>query len=291
METKKCPFCGKTVLALSKVCKHCGMLFEENQIIQEEIIDETPQLGPIEVIEEVKTPTLKRIETKKCPACSKTVLAISEICKHCGKSFEVPGQEEKPETTIFQQTNNEPESFESVDPKLEQQEQEPTEFSQLNDEEPEIDDSNQNLEPFILQSTSFVEQQKEDDSQQNSSKPRQTKIIKWIVYVIGAILVIGVSAIWLINKNELNRQTQESLQLSIEDTVPAEEKVQSNLGLEPTIHFSTPTEIVTSSGEYFSVVAGDFFIGVVDKNGNPENGKLYDKNGRQKHIILPKSNH
>jgi hypothetical protein len=60
---------------------------------------------------------------------------------------------------------------------------------------------------------------------------------------------------------------------------------------EPTIRYSAPAEIVTSSGERFRVEAGDFFIGTVDKNGNTENGKLYDKSGRQKRIILPKRNH
>ncbi|MDR0546912.1 MAG: SUMF1/EgtB/PvdO family nonheme iron enzyme [Dysgonamonadaceae bacterium] len=29
MEVKKCPYCGKTVLAISKVCKHCGKSFEQ----------------------------------------------------------------------------------------------------------------------------------------------------------------------------------------------------------------------------------------------------------------------
>jgi hypothetical protein len=291
METKKCPFCDKTVLAVSNVCKHCGKLFDENQIVQEEIVGETPPRVPTEVVEEVKTPTLKRMETKKCPACGKTVLAISGICKHCGHSFDEPDQEEKPETTIFQQTDNEATSFESVDPIFEQPGQESTEFSQLNDDKSEIKQSNQNVEPDMLYPASFVEQQQEYDSNQNSYKPRQTKTIKWIVFVIGAILLIGGTAFWLLNKNESNPQTQESPQLSIEDTIPAEVKEPSYLGLEPTIRYSTPSEIVTYSGEHFNVIAGDFFIGVVDKNGNPENGKLYDKNGRQKHIILPKSNH
>ena len=31
MEKKQCPFCGKTVLAISKACKHCGKSFEGNQ--------------------------------------------------------------------------------------------------------------------------------------------------------------------------------------------------------------------------------------------------------------------
>jgi hypothetical protein len=59
---------------------------------------------------------------------------------------------------------------------------------------------------------------------------------------------------------------------------------------EPTISYSGPTEIVTSSGERYKVEAGDYFLGTLDQNGRPENGKLYGKNGRPKHIILPKSN-
>lgn len=60
---------------------------------------------------------------------------------------------------------------------------------------------------------------------------------------------------------------------------------------EPTISYSAPSEIVTSSGERYKVEAGDYFLGTLDQNGKPENGKLYGKNGRPKHIILPKSNH
>ncbi|MDR1340993.1 MAG: hypothetical protein LBK58_13215 [Prevotellaceae bacterium] len=30
MEIKKCPYCGKTVLAISKACKHCKKSFEVN---------------------------------------------------------------------------------------------------------------------------------------------------------------------------------------------------------------------------------------------------------------------
>jgi len=60
---------------------------------------------------------------------------------------------------------------------------------------------------------------------------------------------------------------------------------------EPTIRYSAAAQIVTSSGERFSVEAGDYFIGTLSEKGNPENGKLYDKNGRQKHAILPRRNH
>jgi uncharacterized membrane protein YvbJ len=36
METKKCPSCGKTVLAISKTCKHCGKSLEAKQTVREE---------------------------------------------------------------------------------------------------------------------------------------------------------------------------------------------------------------------------------------------------------------
>ena len=41
METKKCPYCGKTVLALSKVCKYCRQSFEQKS--QNENIKSTPE--------------------------------------------------------------------------------------------------------------------------------------------------------------------------------------------------------------------------------------------------------
>jgi uncharacterized membrane protein YhaH (DUF805 family) len=41
MEVKKCPFCGKTVLAISKVCKHCGKSFEQpNESVKEKSVTE-----------------------------------------------------------------------------------------------------------------------------------------------------------------------------------------------------------------------------------------------------------
>lgn len=60
---------------------------------------------------------------------------------------------------------------------------------------------------------------------------------------------------------------------------------------EPTILYSAQAEIVTSSEERYKVEAGDYFIGSLNEKGNPENGKLYDKNGRPKHVILPRRNH
>jgi predicted amidophosphoribosyltransferase len=57
MDTKKCPFCGKTVLAISKVCKHCRKSFEiTNETVSAEIQSQTPiQNNDLrKVIEEIK---------------------------------------------------------------------------------------------------------------------------------------------------------------------------------------------------------------------------------------------
>lgn len=35
MEIKKCPFCGKNVLAIAKVCKHCGQSFDKPKLQKE----------------------------------------------------------------------------------------------------------------------------------------------------------------------------------------------------------------------------------------------------------------
>lgn len=41
MELKKCPYCGKTVLAISKACKHCGKSFEQElPVIEETVLSE-----------------------------------------------------------------------------------------------------------------------------------------------------------------------------------------------------------------------------------------------------------
>lgn len=143
---------------------------------------------------------------------------------------------------------------------------------------------------------------------------------KWILYSAIAVVLVGIigfsaikskidrvtdisnaveKGITIIDeqlKNETDAKqdnTQEAEQTP--PTVEKEGKKQTDekkphLGLDPTIRYSGSKEIVTSSGEHYIVNEGDFFIGVVDKNNNPENGKIYDKGGHQKFIILPKSN-
>jgi hypothetical protein len=34
MELKKCPYCGKAILEIAKVCKHCKKSLDEDQILQ-----------------------------------------------------------------------------------------------------------------------------------------------------------------------------------------------------------------------------------------------------------------
>lgn len=101
--------------------------------------------------------------------------------------------------------------------------------------------------------------------------------------------------------DKISNTTQPTERVSAPETIKSEKaispKTQDNPtppaapSFEPTTSYSTPSEIVTSSGERFKVEAGDYFIGTLDEKGNPENGKLYDKNGRPKHVILPRRNH
>lgn len=297
METKKCPFCGKTVLALSRVCKHCGKSFDEIEIVQKEAINVPVPTEATDVEEETKTPIPKRLETKKCPACNKTVLAASEICKHCGKTFEEPVQEEENESPVFepqsQQATNESTNSESVVHTSEQYEQEPVEPALLNEEKRQNNELNQNEESVSPQPepTPFVEQQQVYIGQQNVDKRGLTKTRKLVIYTLGVALLIFGAGFLLLKINRTNPQREELIQVPKEDTIPAKNEEPSFLGLEPTISYSAPSEIVSSSGENFNVEAGDFFIGTLDEKGNPENGKLYEKNGRPKHVILPRRNH
>ena len=54
MEKKQCPFCGKTVLAISKACKHCGKSFEQN--VQNEI----PQQATVPPLVEPQRPVAQQ---------------------------------------------------------------------------------------------------------------------------------------------------------------------------------------------------------------------------------------
>lgn len=56
------------------------------------------------------------------------------------------------------------------------------------------------------------------------------------------------------------------------------------------ITYSTPTTLASTSGDQFKVDEGDTFDGEM-KDGRIVSGKICDKNGNTKHLILPKRNH
>jgi predicted amidophosphoribosyltransferase len=69
MELKKCPYCGKTVLEIAKVCKYCKRLLE--QLVERKVVPKK---------EDVK-PTV-------CRNCGAVVDVSLSICNECGTTIE-----------------------------------------------------------------------------------------------------------------------------------------------------------------------------------------------------------
>lgn len=61
-ETKQCPYCGETILAVAKKCKHCGEWFPEEKV-EEEI----------------------KVKIIQCPVCGEDVEEGTEICPYCNE--------------------------------------------------------------------------------------------------------------------------------------------------------------------------------------------------------------
>lgn len=61
-DTKQCPYCGETILAVAKKCKHCG------EWLPEEKVEETVEIKYIE-----------------CPICGEDVEEGTTTCPHCNE--------------------------------------------------------------------------------------------------------------------------------------------------------------------------------------------------------------
>lgn len=64
-DTKKCPYCGETILSVAKKCKHCGEWIKEEDTIVE-------------------------IKKKICPICGEEINAEDKICPYCHENIEQP---------------------------------------------------------------------------------------------------------------------------------------------------------------------------------------------------------
>lgn len=74
-ETKQCPFCGETILAIAKKCKHCGEWLPEEEVKVELVVD--------------------------CPICGEEIDATLAVCTYCNEP--VPeGLETRPKSDIDQ---------------------------------------------------------------------------------------------------------------------------------------------------------------------------------------------
>lgn len=64
-DTKKCPYCGETILSVAKKCKHCGEWIKEEDTIIE-------------------------IKKKICPICGEEINAEDKNCPYCHENVEQP---------------------------------------------------------------------------------------------------------------------------------------------------------------------------------------------------------
>jgi ribosomal protein S27AE len=73
-QTEQCPFCGETILAVAKKCKHCGESLDRQAA---EPVSEQAQGA----------------QTKQCPFCGETIPAVAKDCEHCGEFLDKPAPE------------------------------------------------------------------------------------------------------------------------------------------------------------------------------------------------------
>lgn len=64
-ETKKCPYCGESILSVAKKCKHCGEWLNEEDVILE-------------------------VKKKTCPICGEEINTDATVCPFCHENIEQP---------------------------------------------------------------------------------------------------------------------------------------------------------------------------------------------------------
>lgn len=64
-DTKKCPYCGETILSVAKKCKHCGEWIKEED-------------------------TMVEVKKKTCPICGEQINADATVCPLCHENIEQP---------------------------------------------------------------------------------------------------------------------------------------------------------------------------------------------------------
>ena len=110
-ETKTCPYCGETILAIAKKCRYCGEWLNEPQ------------------------PEAKK--TKECPVCGEEIDADATVCPVCHENIDDYEKRQKTSKSIAEtglRTSGDANAFE---------------LSSMDDEIEEDDDEEESLPLFV----------------------------------------------------------------------------------------------------------------------------------------------
>lgn len=93
-EKKQCPNCGEMILAISAMCPNCGQDLKEpghTEILYPELAASLLPIknreSKISEWEEIYQREAYGKNTKLCPYCGETVLAVAIVCRYCGQDL------------------------------------------------------------------------------------------------------------------------------------------------------------------------------------------------------------